>query len=99
MTVRALAHLIGKTFDMPRCNKDRFLPDGGALDLVISLPNDVKIPPDILHPPLHHRAERAVIDEPCNRPVAFRCGPDKPAAFCQIHHFFEYIAHDDHRTI
>jgi hypothetical protein len=84
---------------MPGGNKDRFLRDSGAFDLVVAFTDDVKIPPYILHPALHHRAKRTVINETRYRTVALRSGPDKPASFRKIHHLFKDIAHGDHRVI
>ena len=75
--VRALAHLVRKTLDMPGGNKNSLLGNCRAFNLVVSFLDDVKIPPDIFHTALHHRAQRAIIDEPGDRSVAFGCRPDK----------------------
>src|SRR5208337_1158752 len=91
--VRALAHLVGEAFHVAGCDKDRFLCNRRALDFVISFLNDVKMPPDILDPPLHHRTERAVINKTGHRPITFRGGPDKPPALGQIHYILKNITH------
>jgi hypothetical protein len=91
LAVRALAHLIRKTPDMSGCDKNCLLRNGGTFDLVITFLYDIKIPPDILDPPLHHRAERPVIDESRHGTIAFRCRPDKSTAFGKFHHVLKNI--------
>src|SRR5208283_3222643 len=93
LAVRALAHLVGEAFHVAGCDKDRFLCNCRALDLVISFLDDVKMPPDILASPLHHRTERAVINKTSHRSITFRGGPDKPPALGQIHYILKNITH------
>src|SRR5208337_2324734 len=97
--VRALAHLVGKSCHMAGGDKNSLLRNGRALDLVIPLLDDIKIPPDILDTPFHHRTERAIIDEAGHRPVALRGGPDEPAASGKLHHVLKDIAHGDHELL
>jgi hypothetical protein len=56
---------------MPGSDKNCFLSDRRALDLVVSFLDDIKIPPDILNPPFHHSAEWTVIYESGYGTIAF----------------------------
>ena len=91
LAVRALAHLVGKSRHMAGGDKNSLLCDRGALDLVVSFPDYVKFPPDILYPPLHHRAQRPVIDETRHGTVTLGGRPDKTPAFCKFHHVLKNI--------
>ncbi len=91
LAVRALAHLVGKSRHVAGSDKNSLLCNRGALDLVVSFPDNVKIPPDTLYPPLHHRTQRPVIDETCNSAVTLGGWPDKTPAFGKFHHVLKNI--------
>ncbi len=93
--VGALEHLVGEALDVARRDIDRLLPDGRALDLVEPLAHHVERAPRLLDPPLHHRAEGSVVDEPGDCAVALRGRPDEAPAPREVHHPLVYVrCHD-----
>jgi hypothetical protein len=92
--VRAFAHFVAETLYMTRGDKYRLDPDGGRLDLVIPLTDNVKIPPEVLDSAFHHRSKGTVIDESGHRAIAFCGGPDKAPPPGELHDAFVYIAHE-----
>jgi hypothetical protein len=99
IAVRALAHLVREAFHVPRSDKNGFLSNRRTLDLVIAFLDYVKMPPDILDPPLHHGAKGAVIDKTGHRTVTLRGRPDKAPALGKVHDILKNIAHGDHWDI
>ena len=93
LTVRALHHLVGKTFNMPGCYVDCLFSDGGALNLEVAFAGDVVIAPEVLYLSLHHRAERTVINKPRNRAVNLGRRPYKASPLCKFHNFVVNVSH------
>ena len=93
VTCRTLAHLVRKTLDMPGCYIHSLLTNCRAFYLIIPFRYYIELAPEVFDTTFDQRTKRAVIDKPCNLTVAFRRWPDKPSAFCQIHHIIKDIAH------
>jgi hypothetical protein len=94
--VRTLHHLIGKLLHMTGCDEDCLISYGGTFYLVVAFLENVERSPEVLDVPLHHGSERAVIDEPGNRPVYLGRGPDKTTSSGYLHDFFVNIARLGH---